>query len=144
MVGRSVLATFVVLAGSVLAAGQQLTPVANNPIQSPIVLPAHGVKKPKLIHLVNAKNPPGIGYHRDVSVKFAYTVGTDGLIYDPHILRSGGRRFDSQALLALRQFRYRSATESGVPVAVIVKRGVDFTFPIPDPCDACEVTPSFR
>jgi hypothetical protein len=99
-----------------------------------IILPAKGVKKPKLIHQVNPPNPPH-ARRKDVTVIVGYTVGVDGRTHDLRVLRSQGPAYDTRATWTVAHFVYRPALRDGQPVPVEMKRKVDFIWPIPDyPC----------
>ena len=49
-------------------------------------------------------------------VQVSFIVGTDGRIYSPFILKSGGRRYDAAVLRTVGRWRYRPATCNGIPV----------------------------
>jgi TonB family protein len=48
-------------------------------------------------------------------VKVNFIIGTDGRVYSPLILQSGGRVGDRDVLRTVRSWRYRPATCNGVP-----------------------------
>jgi TonB family protein len=100
--------------------------VASSP--QPLVLPMHGVKKPKLVHQDNPVNPRHAG-GRDTRVVVGYVVGVDGHTHDIHIVKSRDSRFNRNAMITVAYFRYRPATQNGIPVPVVVKKNVDFIFP---------------
>jgi TonB family protein len=54
------------------------------------------------------------------------TVPIDGIPTDVHIVRSGGQTFDKSAMNAVRQYRFRPATEQGKPVPVIMNVEVHY------------------
>ena len=54
------------------------------------------------------------------------TVPPDGIPTDIHIVHSGGAILDKAALDAIAQYRFRSATQNGNPVAVTLNIEVKF------------------
>jgi TonB family protein len=51
-------------------------------------------------------------------VKVSFIIGTDGHVYSPLILKSGGPIGDRTVLQTVRYWRYRPATCNGVPTEI--------------------------
>ncbi len=63
---------------------------------------------------------------KDGVVLVGLTIPINGIPTDIHIVRSGGQTFDKSALAAVKQYRFRPATEQGKPVAVIINVEVHY------------------
>jgi TonB family protein len=114
--------------GGLTVSAQTLRPVAANVSPSPIVLPAAGVRPPKLIHHEGPLDPAH-EKHEDTTVVVGYVVGVDGHTHQIHVLKSKGQEYDFNAMLAIAKCLYRPAMENGVPVAVVMTRKVNFVYP---------------
>jgi TonB family protein len=62
----------------------------------------------------------------DGVVLVGLTIPINGIPTDIHIVRSGGHIYDKSALDAVRQYRFRAATEHGKPVPVIINVEVHY------------------
>jgi TonB family protein len=52
---------------------------------------------------------------------FTVTIGTDGLVHDPKLIKSSdSKRADANALEAIQKWKYKPATKDGVPVVVSI------------------------
>lgn len=58
-----------------------------------------------------------------------FTVSSDGSVVDPHVIESSPRRvFDSAAMQAVKQSKFKPAMKDGEPVASTLRRRIDFKF----------------
>jgi TonB family protein len=106
--------------------------------ETPVAPTTHGATKPKLIHSALPKLPPHGYWFSSKTVTVEYTVGIDGHTHNIHIVKSKGKQFDFNAMVAVAYYRYEPATKDGVPVSVAVKHGVDFVYGSAyNDCPAC-------
>jgi TonB family protein len=77
------------------------------------------VKAPKAISL---PDPDGSFYDKvKQPAKFKVQVGTDGLIHQPALVQSSGNAdADAAALAAISRWKFKPATQDGVPVPVFI------------------------
>ena len=54
------------------------------------------------------------------------TVEKDGLVRDVHVKRSSDKRFDQNAIDAVKRWKFEPATRDGKPIAVLTSVEVDF------------------
>jgi protein TonB len=58
-----------------------------------------------------------------------FTVSPDGSVENPHVIESAPRRvFDTAAMQAVRQSKFKPALKNGEPVASTLRRRIDFKF----------------
>lgn len=58
-----------------------------------------------------------------------FTVSPDGSVKNPHVIESAPRRvFDTAAMQAVRQSKFKPAMKDGAPVASTLRRRIDFKF----------------
>lgn len=58
-----------------------------------------------------------------------FTISTDGAVENPHVVDSAPRRvFDSAAVQAVTQSKFKPALKDGKPVASTLRRRIDFKF----------------
>jgi TonB family protein len=89
----------------------------------------HGVSSPVLLHTVPAKYPELVrkkGEAIDGIVLLGLVVDANGMPQDIHIVKSFRADFDTEAVKAVKQYRFRPAMRSGKPVAVSVNVEVKF------------------
>lgn len=87
-----------------------------------------GVSAPQIIYGPEAEfsdEARRAKYQGDVSV--ICTVGADGLVHDPHVVRDPGMGLGEKALEAVRTYRFKPSMKDGKPVAVRITVDVGFT-----------------
>lgn len=58
-----------------------------------------------------------------------FTVSAEGTVQNPHVINSSPRRvFDSAAIQAVKQSKFKPALKDGQPVASTLRRRIDFKF----------------
>jgi TonB family protein len=54
-------------------------------------------------------------------IVFKVTIGTDGLVHDPILIKStASRRGDANALATIKKWRFKPAMKDGVPIPVMI------------------------
>lgn len=112
------------------------SPAAATP--TPVPTQSHALQSngkliiPKLIHEVDPEFPRDQYGHPlrdrgdDVESVIGVIVDTHGVPQDIHVVRTGGGRFDENAMKAVRQYRFQPATKNGSPVAFNLNIAVNF------------------
>ena len=83
------------------------------PVSEPLALSGCGDARPPEALLT--PDPMLQVHDDDLHVRVSFIVGSDGLVYSPFILDSGGSEEDQLILRAVRCWRYRPALCNGVP-----------------------------
>ena len=83
------------------------------PVTEPLALSGCGDVRPPEALLT--PDPMLQVHDDDLHVRVSFIVGSDGLVYSPFILDSGGAEEDQLILRAVRRWRYRPALCNGVP-----------------------------
>ncbi|WP_047491870.1 M56 family metallopeptidase [Terriglobus sp. TAA 43] len=99
------------------------------PLPSSTAQPKSKLTKPVLIHQVDPEYPQSARSRGDLGdhvclVKL--TVDMQGMPQNVHIARSGGADFDENALVSVRQYRFKPAMQAGEAVAADISIVVDF------------------
>jgi TonB family protein len=81
---------------------------------------------PEVIFAKQPHSPFGDRF-TDSSVTVSLVVGVDGIPTDLKIIHTGGKNFDQQALLAVRDWRFKPAKCGDTPVPAPMKVDVNFT-----------------
>lgn len=88
-----------------------------------------GVKAPVALFAPEPKSPKGVSTAKakhGIICDLGVIVDRKGKTEDVHVMKSGGKAFDAQAIKAVRQYRFRPATKDGKPVAVRMVIEVEF------------------
>jgi protein TonB len=76
------------------------------------IIPPKAIATPKPEPAANEGTGPAV---------FKVTIGTDGLVHDPQLIKSSdSKQADANALAAIRKWRFKPATQDGVPIPVII------------------------
>ncbi len=91
--------------------------------------PGGDVSAPRLVVAPNPEYPEAerkaVGFEHVVCV-VGVIVDRDGMPQEVHVVRSGGKDFDANALAAVRQYRFKPGVRFGSPVAVAIHIEVNF------------------
>jgi len=107
-----------ILSASTIAPSQvQTAPTAGDNSKSSATKPK--VTPPKAIE---TPDPKPIKDHGTFTTVFTVTVGTDGLVHDPKMIKSSSNmQADANALEAVEKWKFKPATRDGVPVPVRIQ-----------------------
>jgi protein TonB len=89
-----------------------------------------GVAPPQAV-VQPAPEYPNVFFKRKSVVVLDLVVGTDGLPHNVRVVKSGGGKFDENALQAVEQYRFRPALKNGQPVPVEIHVQVEFAIKRP-------------
>jgi len=84
-----------------------------SPLSAPLALPRCGMSRPP--EALVTPDPLLEVENEDLRVRVSFIVGSDGRVYSPFILDSGGPSEDQIVLHVVRRWRYRPALCNGVP-----------------------------
>lgn len=106
-----------------LAAQQKSKPKPAPPAQ-----PKVSIQNAVLIKQVNPRYPPlAARMRRQGWVEVQFTVNTDGDVVDAHVIASDPNHvFDRAAVSAISRWKYKPALRNGKPMAVTMRRRVEF------------------
>lgn len=113
------------------AAAVRVAAAPPKPTTPPPQPKAAGETRPAVVLAPAAPNYP-IQAARNQTSGYAvveFTVSPDGSVENPHIIESSPRRvFDTAAMEAVRQSKFKPALKDGEPVASTLRRRIDFKF----------------
>ena len=113
------------------AAAAQAAAAPPKPTTPPAQAKAAGETRPALALAPAAPNYP-IQAARNQTSGYAvveFIVSPDGSVENPHVIESSPRRvFDTAAMQAVRQSKFKPALKDGEPVASTLRRRIDFKF----------------
>ena len=87
-------------------------PGTNSPLAKPKIIPPKAIKTP---------DPEPLSDFDKGLIVFRVTIGTDGLVHDPVLVKSSAsKRADANALETMKKWRFKPATRDGVPIPVSI------------------------
>jgi TonB family protein len=91
--------------------------------------PAEAVTNCVLVSAVAPTYPRSHFKNPERAVLVGLTVNIDGVPENVHIVRTGGDRFDKNALATVAQYKFKPALKSGQPVAQDIQIEVSYKVP---------------
>lgn len=125
LVGLAVVLLSLTAASAAFARG-----VATDPNQSygTVYHPGPDLTNPKLVYAPDPEYPKNKSAWARTSV--TCVVGTivdrEGMPREVHVVRSGGKDFDGEAMKVVREYRFAPALHAGKPVAAAINIEVNF------------------
>lgn len=104
-----------------------LAPMPASAQDAPATPPAATPSNPVLLEAAAPTYPRSRFKNPNRSVLVGLTVNTGGVPENVHVVRSGGDRFDKNAVDTVRQYKFKPALDAGQPVPRDIQIEVNYT-----------------